>query len=118
MIRIEKLGRDLLLGWNLVSLCLLLVDCWLGISRLSKKVGISISFLGMKLMVVLLSGSSILRELPEGAMRFDFEDIIRYVDAISTTQFNHINTNSFAKSCVLTFFLFSYLLFQLPQSAR
>lgn len=41
VILIEKLGRDLLLEWNLVLLCLLRVDCWLGILRLLRKVGIS-----------------------------------------------------------------------------
>jgi hypothetical protein len=41
VILIEKLGRDLQLEWSLVLLCLRRADCWLGILRLLRKVGIS-----------------------------------------------------------------------------
>ena len=36
-------------------------------------------YLGVKLMVVLLSGLNILRGLLEVVMRFDFKDIFRYL---------------------------------------
>src|SRR5437667_10342310 len=42
VIPIGRLGQGLLLGWSLVLLCLHPVDCWLGILRLLKRVGISI----------------------------------------------------------------------------
>src|SRR5947207_646447 len=59
VILIGRLGLDLLLEWNLVLSCLLPVDCWLGISRLLRRVGISIHIVSIKLIVVLSSGLSI-----------------------------------------------------------
>jgi len=86
VIRIERLGLARQLAWNLVLSCLLPRVYSCGISRLLRRVGILPS-----------SGSSILRERPGGAMRFDFNyghavDIAEHYTNTPHTLFNSTNS--------------------------
>jgi hypothetical protein len=56
------------------------VDCWLGILRLLRKVGIGNNPARITLIIVLSSGSSISLELQEGVMRFDSEEVMISID--------------------------------------